>query len=115
MVVVGKTVMSWELIPCLVEAYLSMGEVHTSKDKEIGIKDMDDMAGLVSAHTSFWLKTLDVGEAHGQVDRFRKSFLGNNSPAPMYILIMDQKETKQDDLPKTGPWVNHPVWSPSGP
>ena len=103
--IVAKTDKSGKIIPCSVEAYVSMGEVHTSKDKEIEISEMDEMARLVSCHTSSWLKMLNVGEQHGQANRFRKSFLGENSPAPMYILIKDHKETKDGEFPKTRPVV----------
>ena len=66
---------------------------------------MDKLANTVSAHTSAWLKMLNVGGAHNQEPRFRKSFLGGNSPAPMYVLVKDHKQVAQGELPKTRPVV----------
>ena len=60
----------------------------------------------VAAHTSCWLKMFNVGEAQGHSSRFRRSFIGGDSPAPMYCLVKDHKGLNDTGLPKTRPVVS---------
>ena len=72
----AKTDKSGKIVPCSVKAYVEMGEVHTSKDKQVDMVTMDKLAKKVAAHTCSWIKMLNVGDAHDQQDRVRKSFIG---------------------------------------
>ena len=101
-----KTDKSGKLVPCSQDAYMEMGKVHFSKDREVNIEKVRNLSDEVAAHTSCWLKMFTVGESHGQASRFRKSFIGGDSPAPMYCLVKDHKGLDANGLPKTRPVVS---------
>ena len=104
--VIAKTDKSGKLAPCTPEAYIEMGKVHFKKDEEVDIGRLLEVSKEVAAHTSIWLKMFRVGEAHGQVDRFRKSLIGGDTPAPLYVLVKDHKAMESNGLPKTRPVVS---------
>ena len=79
-----KTDKSGKLVASSPDAYLEMGKVHYSKDQEVTMDVIKKLSTEVAAHTSCWLKMFNVGEAHGHSSHFRRSFIGGDSPAPMY-------------------------------
>ena len=89
------------------EEYLRMGEVHTSKDIEIGWGEAAEIQKLTNGHTSSWIKIAGVGESWGHVERVRETCLNKSiCIASMYLLYKDHKETKTGEVPKSRPVVS---------
>ena len=82
-----------------------MGEVHISKDREVHMHDVENMARLHDNHMSMIIKILRVGQSHGHKGRFRESYLGGQNPSVMYLLIKDHKPKDSKGLYKTRPVV----------
>ena len=68
-----QTDKSGKLCPATEEALIRMGEEHTSKDREITMKEAYKLHEDQDHHTSQLLKCFRVGEAHGHKRRLRES------------------------------------------
>ena len=102
----GKPHVSGKLIPTTPDIYRKMGEKHTDKDTEVQIETLEKTSKLVNAHTSMWIKMMNLGKTNKQAGRFRESYLGNEMPPLMYLLVKDHKEKDEDGLLKTRPVVS---------
>ena len=58
------------------ESYLEMGLIHTSKDQEICMGDVTEMALEHDSHMSMFIKMLRMGEAWGHRGRLGESYMG---------------------------------------
>ena len=103
--IILKTDKSGKLAICTPDTYLEMGMEHIRKDVEIDIETLRQLGLEVDRHTSSWLKMFSVGEGQGHSKRFRESYLGGDTPAPLYILVKDHKKLGENGLPKTRPVV----------
>ena len=75
------------------EAYLRMGQVHSSKDKVISRKELVEAEKLLNAHCVAWGKLWRSGDNHdhrGRIVNSKKT--SSENTADMYILLKDHKE-----------------------
>ena len=77
---VGMTDKSNKIVIIDPEGYIKMGEVHTSKDVEVDMSTVEEMAALHDCHTGMIIKILGLGEGHCHKGRFRESYLGGAEP-----------------------------------
>ena len=86
------------------EVYKQMGQPHIGNDKVISVQDAMEIQKVVSAHTSTWVKILNMGGTWGQTDRFRKTTVNETANVPpLYLFLKDHKVMKEGKLPKTRP------------
>ena len=72
-----------------------MGEVHTSRDKEISYLEVDQILSEFNGHVSMWTKILSIGDAWGHRDRIRESWLRASKEIPeMQLLVKDHKKQR---------------------
>ena len=102
---VGQTDKSNKLVVCDMESYGSMGEVHTSKDRQVHMADVETMAKKHDYHMSMIIKVLKLGDSHGHRGRFRESYMGGKNPSTMYLAFKDHKPKDKNGLYKTRPIV----------
>ena len=92
-IIVMKTDKSSRFAVCSEEAYLRMGQAHTSKDRRIERKDLIEIEKNLNAHCVAWSKLWRSGENHDHKGRIvhSKKTLSENT-ADMYLLLKDHKE-----------------------
>ena len=61
-----------------VENYVSLNEVHVSKDKIINSEEYGKLVKEMNGHSTCWCKFLNVGKETGQEDRIRHNFENEN-------------------------------------
>jgi len=68
-----------------------MGTVHTEKEEEISVKQLNYHATCTSGHISMMLKIFNMGESVHNRQRLRESLLGHINPAKLKIMVKDHK------------------------
>ena len=97
-----------KLMITTLNAYLCMGEPHTSKDKEISIREVQETQQILNGHQSCLNKAFNIGKTWGHQDRVRESTISqSNSIPPMYLMVKDHKKVEEDKYPKTRPVVSN--------
>ena len=101
---VVSTDKSGKLAVVSVENYIKMGELHTSKDKEVNEEKAKELQRVHNGHVSMWLKITNMGENWNHCDRIRENCINHScSVAAMYLLVKDHKPTNPGELPATRP------------
>ena len=72
-----------------------MGSVHTSKDQQVHMSHVEEMARTHDLHMSMLAKILRLGEGHGHKARFRESYLGGEHPASMGLELAKKATSKK--------------------
>ena len=92
-VLVLKTDKSGKFYIVSQEEYRKMGAVHTSKDKLISMKEVEEIEKQLNGHSTFWCKMWRSGDTHGHKDRIIDSKVCRSCKvASMYVLVKDHKK-----------------------
>ena len=57
------------------EIYKKMGLVHTNKDREISLLEVEHLQKTLNGHVAMWIKAFEVGEHWGHADRIWESLI----------------------------------------
>ena len=95
-----------QLAVATMEAYIEMGQVHVSKDKEIDQSEVDERERLLNGHVSMLLKITDMGSHWNHEDRHRESNIKHSGYVAFLTLLL-----KNHKDPVDGKWSTRPVVS----
>ena len=99
-VVVMETDKCGRFAVATMEAYLEMGLVHTSKDREIDQEEVDEKEKLLNGHVSMLLKLTNMGEKWEHEKRFRESNIKHSGyVAVMSLLYKSHKKEEKQTRP----------------
>ena len=88
------------------ETYQKAGNKHTSKDSEVGWKEVKEIQGRLNGNLSMLQKVFNVGKSHGHTSRVRETWINKSMQVcPMYLTYKDHKGWKSGDgtIPPTRP------------
>ena len=89
------------------DKYLEMGQVHTSKDREIDEEDVKRRENVLNGHVSMLLKMSRMGESWNHEERMRESNIKHSMyTSPMYLLVKDHKLVEKGGEIPTRPVVS---------
>ena len=77
-----------------------MGQLHTAKDSEVGMLEVEQLQSELNGHVAMWLKMFSVGKYWGHKGRVRETLIRKSCEVPkMTLLIKDHKVVKPGALP----------------
>ena len=98
--VILNTDKSNKLAVTTLEIYEEMGQVHTSKDREVEEEEVRQVQRTLNGHMSMTLKFLKAGNSWNHQDRIRSTTINHSEAvSPMYLLVKDHKGAKNGVLP----------------
>ena len=99
-IIIIKTDKSSRFVVTNVEEYIKMGEAHTSKDRKINRKEINEIEKQLNGHCVAWAKMWGSGETWGHKGRIIDSKVTkSNNTADMYLLYKDHKKEKGKTRP----------------